>query len=114
MHELPSCLFGSGGYLRRVNISCDVSFSGIMRYAEGLILFFFWGEGVFFSSRMKYFDSNLSPEEQLRGGRGRQCSLALYLLGRLNSLVLEPARCLSLCSSSCTQPGRLSYHYCMH
>lgn len=48
MHELPSCLFGSGGYLRRVNISCDVSFSGIMRYAEGLILLFFVGEGVFF------------------------------------------------------------------
>lgn len=48
MHELPSCLFGSGGYLQRVNISCDVSFSGIMRYAEGLILFFLGGEDVFF------------------------------------------------------------------
>lgn len=40
--------------------------------------------------RMKYFFSNLNPEEQLWGGRGGYCSLALYPLGCLNSLAWEP------------------------
>lgn len=44
----------------------------------------------FFFSRMNCFISNLNPEEQLRGGRGRQCNLALYHLGCLNSLAWEP------------------------
>lgn len=55
------------------------------------LFFVLW---LFFSSflRMKYFFSNLNPEEQFGGGRGGHCSLALYHLGCLNSLAWEPAR----------------------
>lgn len=42
--------------------------------------------------RMKYFISNLSPEEQPGGGRGRHCRLALYHLGCLISLAWEPSQ----------------------
>jgi len=38
---------------------------------------------------MKYFFSNLKPEEWLGGGRGGHRSLALYHLGCLNSLAWE-------------------------
>lgn len=42
--------------------------------------------------RMKYLISNLTPEEQLGGGRGRHCRLALYHLGCLISLAWEPSQ----------------------
>lgn len=41
---------------------------------------------------MKYLISNLTPEEQLGGGRGRHCRLALYHLGCLISLAWEPSQ----------------------
>lgn len=60
-------------------------------------VFFFFSVFSFLSSAlsvpsMKYFISNLTHEEQLGGGRGRHCRLALYHLGCLISLAWEPSQ----------------------